>query len=185
MSFRFYYCTINTIHPLPPWLEPFPSLLSWNLHVNINVFCRHIQNVSNDCVFTSPIYSYTFHTKENLTAGVIRSSATCQWVYREAVKTMSRRMAKEAFSILLPRTESPTTRAACRTSFSTSSRRCMLRTTVPSWTSVSWAISAKGCGGGRRTKKYSQTGMDRLDDHEMMEGLTFTENQYCPIYKCL
>lgn len=113
---------------------------------------------------TSPIYSYTFHTKENLTAGVICSSATCQWVYREAVKTMSRRMAKEAFSILLPRTESPTTRAACRTSFSTSSRRCMLRTTVPSWTSVSWAISAKGCGGGRRTKKYSQTGRDRLDD---------------------
>lgn len=61
---------------------------------------------------------------------------------------MSRRMAREAFSILLPRTESPTMRAACRTSFSTSSRRWMLLTTVPSWTSVSWAISAKGWGGG-------------------------------------
>lgn len=62
------------------------------------------------------------------------------------MKTMSLRMANEAFSILLPRTESPTMRAACRTSFSTSSSRWMQRTTVPSWTSVSRAISANGCG---------------------------------------
>lgn len=70
---------------------------------------------------------------------------------------MSLRMARDAFSILLPRTESPTMRAACRTSFSTSSRRWMQRTTVPSWTSVSWAISAngwdEGTAGGRTPQR--------------------------------
>lgn len=116
------------------------------------MFCRHLQLQTCEDTLASIISSlYISLTppaqRKHLVSGTPPPPATFQWVYREAVKTMSLRMAKEAFSILLPRTESPTMRAACLTSFSTSSRRWMQRTTVPSWTSVSWAISAKGWDG--------------------------------------
>lgn len=143
---------------IPPRTISSLILLNSSCKHSVNGFCRHIWNVFSEHGFTSPIHSYTFPTEEYW-APAVRSSTTAQWVYREAVKTMSRRMAREAFSILLPRTESPTMRVACRTSFSTSSRRCMLRTTVPSWTSVSWAISAKGSG----EKEQERRSMNQMD----------------------
>ena len=67
---------------------------------------------------------------------VLYSPAHAPATYRDALKTISRLIAADACSIFSYNAESPIIRAAFRTSLHISSRRTIVRTMLPSWTSV-------------------------------------------------
>lgn len=72
VSHSFYYCTINynqsSASTLACWLKSF-------FHVNISIFCRHIQHL-----FTSPAYISTYIPRTFLTKQHLAASVYTQWV---------------------------------------------------------------------------------------------------------